>query len=484
MASPGGKWLVKPYNFMIGTGLCGRERYYPTFDYSMIPVHYIIYTQETMENPLEEITFCDPSYDRPQSVNQLTKKQFLQQQLLEKKEFSEMPSLEKLFLEELVLGEPLLESSSLGHYSHLKSWQFNPSVEDPLFEAQPSEEQSFEGPGDDLQSGIDCYSFDGSNAWGRGKRFVKNEWLTSVATATVPAVGAAPPVLPPSVEEAYKKKCIELKCRMNEVEEHNDQYRLRKARLDRGIRKMRLERAILLETLAKRMKKNGADGLGGMYDEESEGSSEGPPTPQEKPLRSKRGHRRPAQSPHSATTRGALPQQTLVHHSSSSYSTPIAPHPGPGPFSHTNGNPTSNPAPIHPLPAQNQNSYSTYQRSSLIGLPPQPQQPPSALDLFMDTISTEMANNPNLHPNVAPEAFAAYCQNMYRNLAPRDREHYERAFEAKMTRYEQEMQVWEENRQRLALRGGEAEGNEEANGEEGEEEKMEGVEGGFTAVNG
>jgi len=65
---------------------------------------------------------------------------------------------------------------------------------------------------------------------------------------------------------------------MNEVEAHNDILRLRKARLDRGIRKMRLERAILLDTLGKRMKKNGSDGLGGMYDEESEGSSEGPPT--------------------------------------------------------------------------------------------------------------------------------------------------------------------------------------------------------------
>jgi hypothetical protein len=34
--------------------------------------------------------------------------------------------------------------------------------------------------------------------------------------------GAIPPPLPPSVEEAYRKKCIELRRRMNEVEEHND----------------------------------------------------------------------------------------------------------------------------------------------------------------------------------------------------------------------------------------------------------------------
>ena len=94
------------------------------------------------------------------------------------------------------------------------------------------------------------------------------------------AVGGIPPALAPSVEEAYRKKCIELKRRMTEVEESNDAYRLRKVRLMRGIRKMRLERAYLLETLGKRMKKNGSsvDGFQNAYDEDSEGSSEGPPT--------------------------------------------------------------------------------------------------------------------------------------------------------------------------------------------------------------
>ena len=92
--------------------------------------------------------------------------------------------------------------------------------------------------------------------------------------------GSLPPTLPPSVEEAYKKKCIELKRRLQEVEETNDAFRLRKVRLMRGIRKMRLERAFLLETLGKRMKKNGSgiNGMQGFYDEDSEGSSEGPPT--------------------------------------------------------------------------------------------------------------------------------------------------------------------------------------------------------------
>lgn len=113
------------------------------------------------------------------------------------------------------------------------------------------------------------------------------------------AAGNVPPPLPPSVEAAYKKKCIELKRRLIEVDEDNDAKRLRIARLHQGIRKMRLERAYLLEALAKRQKKNGSsiDGFPVAYDEESEGSSEGPPTPNEKPLRSKRSHRRPVSSP-------------------------------------------------------------------------------------------------------------------------------------------------------------------------------------------
>ncbi len=94
------------------------------------------------------------------------------------------------------------------------------------------------------------------------------------------AAGTNPPALPPSVEEAYRKKCIELRRRTIEVEESNDTYRLRKARLQRGIRKMRLERAYLLEILGKRMNKNSdsVDAYMDPHDEDSEGSSEAPPT--------------------------------------------------------------------------------------------------------------------------------------------------------------------------------------------------------------
>ena len=65
--------------------------------------------------------------------------------------------------------------------------------------------------------------------------------------------------LGPSVEKAYYRKCIELKRRLNEVEEANDAARLRKIRLNRAILKMRLERAFLLDQLAKRMEHNDDD---------------------------------------------------------------------------------------------------------------------------------------------------------------------------------------------------------------------------------
>jgi hypothetical protein len=80
---------------------------------------------------------------------------------------------------------------------------------------------------------------------------------------------AVPPELPPSVEEAYRKKCIQLKTRLNQVEEANDASRLRIERLNRAIEKGRLERAFLLEQLAKRTSTNVED---------SEGSPSPPPT--------------------------------------------------------------------------------------------------------------------------------------------------------------------------------------------------------------
>ncbi|KAL8898661.1 MAG: hypothetical protein Q9192_001963 [Flavoplaca navasiana] len=138
----------------------------------------------------------------------------------------------------------------------------------------------------------------------------------------------APAPLPPSVEAAYKKKCIQLKKRLNEIEADNAAKRIRMDRNKRFIEKMRLEQAIMLEHLGKIQQKKGLtpEGLP-VYDfdaddPDSEGSSEGPPTvrtppqyyppqphhhqstgpdqqsqPNEKPLRSKRSHRRALPSP-------------------------------------------------------------------------------------------------------------------------------------------------------------------------------------------
>ncbi|KAI7920852.1 hypothetical protein M0657_006431 [Pyricularia oryzae] len=93
----------------------------------------------------------------------------------------------------------------------------------------------------------------------------------------------ATPALPPSVEEAYRRKCIQLKQRTAEVEEANEASRIRLSRLSRQAEKMRIERAFLLEQLAKRTSTNVED---------SDGSPSPPPTPKEKPLRTKRGHRK------------------------------------------------------------------------------------------------------------------------------------------------------------------------------------------------
>ncbi|KAM7222439.1 Non-histone protein 10 [Rhypophila decipiens] len=129
-----------------------------------------------------------------------------------------------------------------------------------------------------------------------------------------------PPALPPSVEEAYRRKCIQLKQRTAEVEEANDAARVRLARLKRQVEKMRLERAFLLEQLSKRTSTNVEDSDGSpsppptvssptntsavfSYSTKTKRNHNGPrthtpeylsPQPKEKPLRIKRGHRKPS----------------------------------------------------------------------------------------------------------------------------------------------------------------------------------------------
>lgn len=145
--------------------------------------------------------------------------------------------------------------------------------------------------------------------------------LLTVATATR---ASSHKDLPPSVEHAYYRKCIELRRRIKEIEENNDHHRLRVSRVNRSITKLRLERAFLLEQLRKHMDFNIDD---------SDRSTSPPPTPTDKPLRSKRAQKQktpPAGTPAGPSgTQQASPgtvQQTSMFHAvnpmSSAQSTP------------------------------------------------------------------------------------------------------------------------------------------------------------------
>jgi hypothetical protein len=180
--------------------------------------------------------------------------------------------------------------------------------------------------------------------------------------------------LPPSVETAYYRKCIELRRRINDIEDNNDATRLRTKRLNRAIMKMRLERAFILEQLHKHMEYNIDD---------SDRSSSPPPTPTDKPLRSKRGHRQ--KTPPTGVqigggaqqaSPGSLQHQSLMHAMnpmSSAQSTPdpsrsapffssVAP-PASSPHAAVNG--TSGVSALPPLPTlQSQRSQDTPSRGA------------------------------------------------------------------------------------------------------------------------
>jgi len=88
--------------------------------------------------------------------------------------------------------------------------------------------------------------------------------------------------LPPSVEAAYYRKCIELKRRVNEIESNNDKMRTSIERSHRACDKLRLERNVLIAEITRQtaQKETG-----------SQKSESPPPTPQEKPTRTKRSRK-------------------------------------------------------------------------------------------------------------------------------------------------------------------------------------------------
>ncbi|GBF64858.1 hypothetical protein TMEN_7574 [Trichophyton mentagrophytes] len=191
---------------------------------------------------------------------------------------------------------------------------------------------------------------------------------------------------PPSIEAAYKRKCIALKKRLNEVEAHNEAMRLRNAQGIRYIQKMRLESCMMLERLSVLM--GMADGSGRQGDsevtgramalmresghlldeersragqkrsgedldalgEESDGSSgHHPPTPQERPLRPKRSRKSDERSAgHGAGESANINDAGNSNNNMDSVSTtfPISSRPS----SPTHSTPLQHEPPILPLP--------------------------------------------------------------------------------------------------------------------------------------
>ena len=71
---------------------------------------------------------------------------------------------------------------------------------------------------------------------------------SSQPPATAPGLQTSAP-LAPSQEAAYRKKCIQLKRRLNEIESNNDATRRRIEQEKQHVQKMRMMRAILLDHL-------------------------------------------------------------------------------------------------------------------------------------------------------------------------------------------------------------------------------------------
>ncbi|KAL8691357.1 MAG: hypothetical protein Q9218_003401 [Villophora microphyllina] len=241
---------------------------------------------------------------------------------------------------------------------------------------------------------------------------------------------------------------------------------------------MRLERAYLLEKLAELQKKNGEpiEGLPTDMDEDSEGSSEGPPTPHEKPLRSKRSHRRPLQQsppPHSALA----PSSTPRHHGNMSNHHLTQRRGGPGAYESA--------FPAHQSPHEHHVPYTQYQPIAN-GHPTLPSNNgsqshhPAAVPLdpwnaWVDNYITNV--DPNVQQfSVADQLNAA--REAWASLSPREQERWQQQCQQRGVAYETEGRG-----QTIQHRGGDDDSV--AEGEEEGDEEMEGAAaGGFTAVNG
>ena len=361
------------------------------------------------------------------------------------------------------------------------------------------------------------------------ERMQRQQQLLNQTADTVPpptvAAGNVPPPLPPAVSEAYKKKFVVLKRSLIEVDEDNDAKRLRISRLHRGIRKMRLERAYLLEALAKRQKKNGSsvEGFPVAYDEESEGSSEGPPTvryqarsaspptsaqgtrsltllsqPNEKPLRSKRSHRRPVSSPPPMLG----PQFPRPIAPSQGHPTSAFDVPGNHPFRESSYQqaPTTNGHPgMHFQPHQSpyaSNVPREHQQQQIL-----PRAAPPPINAFEDFLENYIQPRPNEFPARNQDELLQYARGAWDDPSKVEYRHvYEERYLQRYQEYVKEANGFEERERYERERGYEQRGSRAGRYEEREPERelpppppppqapaagaAGGALGGFTSING
>ncbi|KAM0334366.1 hypothetical protein ACHAQA_001392 [Verticillium albo-atrum] len=261
---------------------------------------------------------------------------------------------------------------------------------------------------------------------------------------------AIPPALPPSVEEAYRRKCIQLKQRTGEVEDENDATRVRLARIRRQVEKMRLERAMLLEQLTRRTSANVED---------SDGSPSPPPTvgddlffpdnfnpdtptghgqrhparilltpsqPKEKPLRTKRGHRKPslladidAAAAKSAAASPFVNQNPATHSPSSEA------------FSHAQG--TADPAASAPARATSAAAAATN------GLPKPPKRPASAFDLYCEDTRPALQKTREEKPDEdADLSIEEELARGWKDLADDAKEPFQNRYDDAMAQYQKD----------------------------------------------
>ncbi|KAI4114911.1 MAG: hypothetical protein LQ345_004389 [Seirophora villosa] len=322
-----------------------------------------------------------------------------------------------------------------------------------------------------------------------------------VPPQSIGASATAPSALPPSVEAAYKIKCIALKKRMAEIEEHNNGTRERVVRNERAIRKLRLERAILVNRLGEIINKNGVEisGLPVMSDDNSEGSSEGPPTPHEKPLRSKRSHRRPLPSPPPAlvpSSTDPTPRTHRHHPYEPAYPTLDPHYPYPTTARHharptsglTNGHPSSSSHPgyHHPAAAAPPPPITTTATATGVRGGINPHEPPT--DAFTTWLNESIRQNHHLGGLPEDEQLNK-ARESWARLPPTEHERMGREYQERLEAWEgavraraaavaaaeaEAMEVDEEEREREREREVERD-------EGGGEERGKGT---FTAVNG